>query len=36
MGVFSKHFSFVPVGKGNDFNDPDHDAEINSFTIVTP
>lgn len=35
MGVFSKHFSFVCVGKGNGFNDPDHDDEINFFTTVT-
>lgn len=36
MGEFSKHFSFVYVGKGNGFNYPDHDAKINSFTVETP
>lgn len=34
--MFSKHFSSVHMrGKGDDFNVPDCDDEINSFATVT-
>lgn len=36
IGVFSKHFSSVCMrGKGDDFNAPDSDDEVNSFSTVT-
>lgn len=36
MGVCSKHFSSVCMrGKGDDFNVPDQDDEINAFSTVT-
>lgn len=36
MGVFTKHLSCVCMkGKGGDFNVPNYDDEINSFSTVT-